>query len=600
MLSVFICLLTLSLRIDARATETSLEQKQCKYTPDSPEWPTASEWANFNETLGGRLLRPSAPAAPCHPSNPLFDAQDCKYITDRWTNSQWHSDNPTSSLWQNWNGYSCLPDAKFECTTDGFPVFVVNATKPEHVKHAVDFARTKNIRLNIKSTGHDFLGRSVQPKSLSIWTHYMRDLEFHEDYSPRGCGLSIPGPAISAGSGAQMRELYRFGADRKVMVVGGSSQTVSIGGYLSFGGHSTLSPAYGMGTDQVIEIELVKANGEIVIANECTNTDLFWAMRGGGEGSTFGVVLKFVIHVIPAVPIASWSGSIVGNSSSDANWDAVAHIHARWAQVLSPLGASGYMIGTPYLLGPKNAPSLSITLPNVANGTLQKVFQPIINEVANITGGRTIVKGSFRYSDSWEKTVGLSNSSTDSRGFPGAGGTKLITSWLWDAESVSSPNLKQVLMNSIDNDTLLFQDFTAGPGTHNPPFMRGEGNAVNPAWRSAFVRPAAEMQWTGLNLEKLAERKSTLQTFHTAMKSLAPNLGSYGNEADAFDLQAEHNFFGIHYARLSLIKEKHDPTGVFYCVNCVNSFKWVDRDGQLCLRSAVGTAVTNVTAPISI
>jgi hypothetical protein len=65
------------------------------------------------------------------------------------------------------------------------------------------------------------------------------------------------------------------------MIVGGASNTVSVGGYLQFGGHSALSPAYGMGADNVIEIELVKANGEIVVANECTNSDLFWAMRGG-------------------------------------------------------------------------------------------------------------------------------------------------------------------------------------------------------------------------------------------------------------------------------------------------------------------------------
>jgi hypothetical protein len=243
------------------------------------------------------------------------------------------------------------------------------------------------------------------------------------------------------------------------------------------------------------------------------------------------------------------------------------------------------MIGTPYTLSTSgSSPSLSITLPNVQNGTLQKAFQPIIDGVAKLTQGRTIVSGTFRYAESWANTVGRSNSDTDSRGFPGAGQTKLITSWLWDAEAVKGPNLKHALMNSIDNQTLLFQDFTAGPGTHDPPFIRGGGNAVNPAWRSAFVRPAAEMQWAGVDMDKLEERKATLKTFHTAMKSQAPHMGSYGNEADAYDAQAEHNFFGIHYERLLAIKKKHDPTGVFWCVNCVNSFKWVERNGTLCLR----------------
>jgi hypothetical protein len=203
-------------------------QPRCKATPESPDWPAESEWKALNETVDGRLLKPTAPAAACHPAHELYNAEKCKSIQDSWTSSQWHSDNPTSSLWQNWNNYSCLPDSKNPCTTEGFPVYVVNVTKSEHVKAAVDFARTRNVRVNIKSTGHDFLGRyvisrkgykacsvlclfeirSVQPKSLSIWTHHLRSLEYYEaSYSPRGCNISIPGAAVSAGSGTQMREV---------------------------------------------------------------------------------------------------------------------------------------------------------------------------------------------------------------------------------------------------------------------------------------------------------------------------------------------------------------------------------------------------------
>ena len=77
-----------------------------------------------------------------------------------------------------------------------------------------------------------------------------------------------------------MRQLYRAAADRNYMVVGGSSTTVSVGGYLVGGGHSPLSPLFGMGADNVMQLEIVTANGELVVANECTNTDLFWAVRG--------------------------------------------------------------------------------------------------------------------------------------------------------------------------------------------------------------------------------------------------------------------------------------------------------------------------------
>src|ERR1700761_4227169 len=91
--------------------------KACKVTPDSPNWPSVSDWTNLNQTLGGALLRPDPPAAACHKEHSAYDSQVCRQIRARWTSSQWHSDNPTSSLWQNWNNYSCLPNATV-CTTD--------------------------------------------------------------------------------------------------------------------------------------------------------------------------------------------------------------------------------------------------------------------------------------------------------------------------------------------------------------------------------------------------------------------------------------------------------------------------------------------------
>lgn len=63
-------------------------------------------------------------------------------------------------------------------------------------------------------------------------------------------------------------------------MVGGTSKSVSVGGYLTGGGHSILSPRYGLGADNVLELEVVTPMGDILTANECQNEDLFWAMRG--------------------------------------------------------------------------------------------------------------------------------------------------------------------------------------------------------------------------------------------------------------------------------------------------------------------------------
>lgn len=133
----------------------------------------------------------------------------------------------------------------------------------------------------VKNSGHDYVGRSSAPNALSIWVHHMRGIKVHPDsFQPANCNITIEGHAITAGAGTQMLEAYRVTALDNRTVVGGNGRTVALGGYITGGGHSILAPHYGMAADQVLEMELVTPTGEIVTANECQNTDLFWAMRG--------------------------------------------------------------------------------------------------------------------------------------------------------------------------------------------------------------------------------------------------------------------------------------------------------------------------------
>jgi len=109
----------------------------------------------------------------------------------------------------------------------------------------------------------------------------MTNMEWHEkSIQLQNCKTPLEGSFVTAGSGTQMKALYRASTDRGLMIVGGNSMSVSAGGYMLGGGHSVLSPLLGMGADQIVQIEAVTADGQSVIANECTNTDLFWAMRG--------------------------------------------------------------------------------------------------------------------------------------------------------------------------------------------------------------------------------------------------------------------------------------------------------------------------------
>ena len=124
--------------------------------------------------------------------------------------------------------------------------------------------------------------RSTAPSSLSIWTHYLNDMKLNSSFAPEACPKAPAGLAVTVGSGAQMGNLYAYLAKQNFMVVGGADPNVGLGGWLTGGGHSPLSGKYGLGPDNVVQLELVTPRGEVVTANECKNPDLFFAMRGVG------------------------------------------------------------------------------------------------------------------------------------------------------------------------------------------------------------------------------------------------------------------------------------------------------------------------------
>ncbi len=68
------------------------------------------------------------------------------------------------------------------------------------------------------------------------------------------------------------------------------------GGLVQSGGFGSFSKHYGTAAGSLLEAEVVTADGKIRIANACTNSDLFWALKGGG-GGTFGVVTRMTLRV---------------------------------------------------------------------------------------------------------------------------------------------------------------------------------------------------------------------------------------------------------------------------------------------------------------
>ncbi len=109
----------------------------------------------------------------------------------------------------------------------------------------------------------------------------MNSIEFHEgSFALAGSGKVLKGSAVTVGGGTEMYDIYTAADAHNQTVVGGGAKSVSVGGYISGGGHSTLAPRYGLAADNVIQVEVVTPQGQILVANEDQHSDLFWALRG--------------------------------------------------------------------------------------------------------------------------------------------------------------------------------------------------------------------------------------------------------------------------------------------------------------------------------
>ena len=151
--------------LTALSTHTQ-RSTECEAVPGSSHWPASSVWQDFNKTLGGALLAPFPPAIVCDHSSTSYDAKACHSLPTltEWFNSSFHADDPVSVDWPIWQDDACLPPALLQqtagtCNLRPFPHYVVNASTGQHVSEALKFAAKYNVRLTVKGTGHDLLGR---------------------------------------------------------------------------------------------------------------------------------------------------------------------------------------------------------------------------------------------------------------------------------------------------------------------------------------------------------------------------------------------------------------------------------------------------------
>src|SRR6201981_1962791 len=108
----------------------------------------------------------------------------------------------------------------------------------------------------------------------------MDEIVLHDGFVPQGCSAP-PQPAVSVGAGAIWGHVYNAVTTKAGRYVqGGGCLTVGVAGLVQAGGFGSFSKQFGTAAANLIEAEIVTADGQVRIANACTNPDLFWGLKG--------------------------------------------------------------------------------------------------------------------------------------------------------------------------------------------------------------------------------------------------------------------------------------------------------------------------------
>ena len=166
------------------------------------------------------------------------------------------------------------------------PLMIAQCTNVADVIAAVNFGRANNLLIAIRGGGHNGPGFGSCDDGLVIDLSMMKGVRV----DPTSNTVQVE-PGCTQGD--VDHATHAFG----LAVPAGIVSTTGIAGLTLGGGTGYLTRQYGLTIDNLIEADVVLADGSFVTANKSSNEDLYWALRGGG--GNFGVVTSFVFQAHP-------------------------------------------------------------------------------------------------------------------------------------------------------------------------------------------------------------------------------------------------------------------------------------------------------------
>jgi len=582
--------------------------------PSDIGWPSPSAWKQLNDAVGGKLIPVSFPLSSLK-TNPAGSA--AKGLFENLKNPYYIGDEPGLTQTLGWvDAWATQPSA-----------YAVAARNAQDIARAVTFARDNDLRLVVKGGGHSYQGTSNAPDSLLIWTRHMNEVTMHAGFVPKGCEGTVPAqPAVTLGAGVLWRQAYdAVTTNGGKYVQGGGCLTVGVPGLIQSGGFGSFSKHYGTAAGSLLEAEVVTADGQVRLANACTNADLFWALKGGGGGS-YGVVSKVTLH-LHELPEFVGAASFTIKAKSDTAYRQL----IRDFVIFYREHLFNDHWGEQVALAPDNSLVVNMVSHGLATQQARDVWQPFLDRVASggftLAGRPLIASVPARHfwdlpwwTEHWPELVfpnpngswliGLVDGAlrrarrqpvfeVDRRPgvepnrtwFSGDGGQVGWFIWGFDSawlpasllESDARQRLADALFESSRHSRLELH-FNKGLAGGTPDALaRTRDTAMNPAVLNAFalaIAAASEQPaYPGIpgHEPSVDAGRTAAQRIGRCMQELravAGLTGAYVSESNYFEPRWQQAYWGSNYARLSDIKRKYDPDGLFVVHNGVGSEQW--------------------------
>jgi FAD/FMN-containing dehydrogenase len=552
--------------------------------PGDRYWPGAAQWEELKNQVGGNLLEPHALFAPC-----VADAASagCAEVRQNLRNPFYLGDQPAGTQVSGW----------LDAWTPAASVYAVKARNAADVAHAVNFARTHNLRVVVKGAAHSYLGTSNAPDSLLIWMRALNEVQLHDDFVGAGCaGKTAPTPAVSLGAGCMWIDAYSAVTTRAGRYVqGGGCADVGVAGLVQSGGFGSFSKGFGNAAAGLIEAEVVTADGEVRIVNACQEPDLFWALKGGG-GGTFGVITRLTLrtHALPEFLGGAW-GTI--QAANDAAFRALL---VRFVALYAGQLANPHW-GEQVAVKPDNSLEISMVQQGLSREQALAVWQPFFDAVKGSADYKVTdeLAAAGHKAQSWWEVQGNPSMIPDKR--PGAspdhgywqGDQDQVGAFLHGFDSVwlpasllekaAQPRLAEALFAASRHQKVQLH-FNKGLAFAAPEAIKASlDTAMNPGVTEAFtlaiIADGERPSYPGesrppMDLEAARRDARAIDAATAELRKVAPLAGSYLSESNYFNGRWQQDYFGAHYPRLRAIKKRYDPEGLFIVHHGVGSEDW--------------------------